>query len=123
MERESCCDAIIKATEAVDTHGKAIDGLTKLYKPVWGLCILFLFVGWLMIGFWQDVRVSNAALNDFKGFSSRMLKTHEDQDNGEFSTLGREVADLKGQFKQILERLEEIKNDQKEILAWQREHQ
>jgi hypothetical protein len=112
MERSSCCDAIIKATEAVETHDKAIDGLTKLYKPVWGLCILFLFVGWLMVGFWQDVRRADAALG-----------THENQDNAEFYNLQERVSKTEGKYEVIIEMLKGIEKDQKEILAWQRQHQ
>jgi len=111
-KRESCCDRIIKASERLENHTEEIKSLKHLYKPVWGLCVLFIIGASLIVGLRQDVRGSETK-----------LEIHSKDDNDDFRILYSRVANMEGRYEEIKALLKNIEKNQHEILEWQRQHQ
>jgi hypothetical protein len=121
--RKSCCDEIVKATTGLKTIESDIKGLKGLYKPVYGLCIMFMIGAALILGLRSDTKDVNASVTINRELHTAELKDHEAGDNAEFYEHKGRLSNLEGRYEAIQAMLKEIRTDQKEILKWQREHQ
>jgi hypothetical protein len=117
------CNKMAKVETKIGVHCVDIRGLKNLYKPVWGLCVLFLIVGFLTVGFWTDVRTTRAEIAKYEQVGRAALIKHEQGDNAEFFALSNRMSTIEGKYEVIIKMLGDIQKSNEEILKWQREHQ